>query len=161
MKKFSLYIVIINALILLFFFNYNIFNKEHILTNGEKVLLALAPKDPRSLFQGDYMRLSYAITNDLRFDSIPIKGYCVVNLDSNRVASYVRVQENTTPKAANEFIIEYHRTKWDVNIGAESYFFEEGKDTIYNNAKYGCLKVDNNGNSVLVGLYKDDLQKIN
>lgn len=161
MKKYSLYIVIINTLILLLFFHYNIFEKERILKKGDKILLALAPKDPRSLFQGDYMRLSYAITNNLRFDSIPIKGYCVVKLDSNRVASLIRVQKNTIPKAENEFLIEYHRTQWDVNIGAESYFFEEGKASHFENAQYGCLRVDSKGNSILEGLYSSALQKLN
>lgn len=161
MKKISIYIVLVNALLLLFFFNYNIFNKERILNHGEKILIALAPKDPRSLFQGDYMRLSYAITNDLRFDSMPIKGYCVVELDSNRIASFIRVQENILPKAENEYLIEYHRTQWEVSIGAESYFFEEGKASNFENAKYGCLRVDKKGNSVLEGLYNSELQKIN
>lgn len=38
---------------------------ESQLTNGRVVLLALAPVDPRSLMQGDYMALNYQLETDI------------------------------------------------------------------------------------------------
>ena len=35
--------------------------KERLLASGTPMLLELAPVDPRSLIQGDYMRLDYAV----------------------------------------------------------------------------------------------------
>jgi uncharacterized membrane-anchored protein len=43
-----------------------------------------------------------------------------------------------------------------MNIGAESYFFEEGQAEVYAVAKYGGIKIDNAGNSLLVGLFDED-----
>jgi len=48
-----------------------------------------------------------------------------------------------------------------MNIGAESFFFEEGQAEKYEKATYGALKVDHKGNSILVGLYNENLDKIN
>ncbi len=45
--------------------NIDIFNKETILSEGRVVLLKLAPVDPRSLMQGDYMNLRFEIENTL------------------------------------------------------------------------------------------------
>lgn len=39
---------------------------EHIIAHGEVLRLELAPIDPRSLLQGDYMRLRFALDSALR-----------------------------------------------------------------------------------------------
>ena len=39
--------------------------KERIKTNGERIFLALAPVDPRSLMQGDYMALRFEIATHI------------------------------------------------------------------------------------------------
>ncbi len=38
-----------------------ILGQEWILATGEEIVLKLEPRDPRSLFRGDYMRLNYEI----------------------------------------------------------------------------------------------------
>ena len=45
--------------------NVTVWRFEHAISSGETVLLELAPVDPRSLMQGDYMRLSYALARQL------------------------------------------------------------------------------------------------
>ena len=42
-------------------FNVAIYRNERLLASGETLYLELAPVDPRSLMQGDYMRLRYAV----------------------------------------------------------------------------------------------------
>jgi uncharacterized membrane-anchored protein len=42
--------------------NASVLDKERLLASGTPVLLELAPVDPRSLIQGDYMELDYAIS---------------------------------------------------------------------------------------------------
>ena len=161
MKKYRWIIIIINLIILLGLFNNSILQKEELLTNGQLILLKLAPVDPRSLMQGDYMRLNYDISNNVDIDSVSKRGFCVVKLKENGVAEKVRIQEEKTPVNENEFLIKYTSREWrGINIGAESYFFQEGEAGKYEKAKYGGIKVDNKGNSLLVGLYNENRIKI-
>ncbi|TNH04275.1 DUF4401 domain-containing protein [Testudinibacter sp. TR-2022] len=46
--------------------NYSIQKYENVLTNGKSVILALAPIDPRSIMQGDYMELNYDLIEQVR-----------------------------------------------------------------------------------------------
>ncbi|RDY59794.1 GDYXXLXY domain-containing protein [Flagellimonas nanhaiensis] len=161
MKKYSWILILANLLLLLGLFNYSIIKKERILSSGDLVLLELAPVDPRSLMQGDYMRLRYAISQNTADDRVLKRGFCVVKLNAKGIGEKVRLQKENTPKNANELLIEYTAGRWgSINVGAESYFFQEGEGEKYENAKYGGIKVDDKGNSVLVGLYDADLKKI-
>ncbi|MDC6362126.1 MULTISPECIES: GDYXXLXY domain-containing protein [Flavobacteriaceae] len=161
MKKYSTIIILVNLVAFFAFFNHSIIKKEELLEQGELILLELAPVDPRSLMQGDYMRLRYTLSEDINSDSIPKRGFCVVGLDANGVAQKKRFQKERTPLGENEYLIEYtSQNRWDINIGAESYFFQEGEAEKYETAEYGAVKVDRKGNSILVGLYDADLKKI-
>jgi uncharacterized membrane-anchored protein len=161
MKKYKWYLLVFNLLLLLIYFNNSIFNKERILKKGKFVLLELAPVDPRSLMQGDYMSLRYKLSEEITFEKIPRRGYCVVTLDKNKIAKRVRFQSKKVPLSKGELLIEYSSpNSWEVNIGAESYFFEEGKAKKFEKAKYGGLKIDNEGNSLLIGLYDKNRIKI-
>ena len=160
MKKYKWTIILVNLVILLFLFNKSLFKKEALLEEGKLVLLKLVPVDPRSLMQGDYMRLNYEISNNIKFDSIPKRGFCVIKLDSINIAKRVRFQENTTPINNDEFLINYTQGDWNINIGAESYFFQEGEGTKFEEAEYGGVKIDDDGNSLLIGLYDKNLNLI-
>lgn len=161
MKKYKWIIVLINLFILLGLFTNSIVQKEKLLSDGDLILLELAPVDPRSLMQGDYMRLRYAISNNVKTDSISKRGFCVVKLNADGVAKKVRLQENKTPIKKGEYLIPYTLQKWrGINIGAESFFFQEGEAEKYEAAKYGGIKVDGKGNNVLIGLYDEALKKI-
>jgi uncharacterized membrane-anchored protein len=161
MKKYKWIVILINLIILLGLFNNSILQKEELLTNGQLVLLELAPADPRSLMQGDYMRLRYAISDNINSDSISKRGFYIVKLEANGIAKKVRIQENKIPINDNEFLIAYTSKKWrNINIGAESYFFQEGEADKYEGAKYGGIKVDSQGNSLLIGLYDENRKKI-
>lgn len=160
MQKVKWVIILGNFLLLLVYFNYAVFQKEALLKNGQLVLLELAPVDPRSLMQGDYMRLRYALSEDL-YDSLPKRGYCVVKLDSIGVGQKIRFQEARTPKNEGEWLIEYRAVNsWNVSIGAESWFFQEGQAEKFEKAKYGGVKIDEEGNSLLVGMYDENREKI-
>ncbi len=161
MKKYKWIIIVVNLIILLAFFNHSIVKKERLIADGNLILLELAPVDPRSLMQGDYMNLRYAITETIKYDSISKRGFCVVKLEENGIAKKVRIQPERTPLNENEYLIEYTSKGWNgINIGAESFFFQEGKGEKYEVAKYGGLKVDAKGNSVLIGLYDENRIRI-
>jgi len=161
MKKYKNLIILLNLVLLLVYFNYSVINKENLLKDGQLVLLELAPVDPRSLMQGDYMALRYGISENIDYGSMSKRGYCVVRLDSCGVAEKVRFQKKPTPLNNDEYLISYKSSdRWNVNIGAESFFFQEGHAEKYEKAKYGGIKIDKNGNSLLIGLYDEQRNKI-
>lgn len=161
MKKYKWIIILVNLILLLVYFNHSIAKKENLLKDGQLVLLELAPVDPRSLMQGDYMALRYKISEDISSENIPKRGFCVVRFDSIGIANKIRFQKDVTPLNEGEHLIEYTSPdKWNVNIGAESFFFQEGQAEKYEKAKYGGVKIDKDGNSLLIGLYDEHQQKI-
>ncbi len=161
MKKYSRILITTNLILLLGYFNWSVYKKEQTLKNGHLVLLQLVPVDPRSLIQGDYMRLNYKeASSDLPDDQTDTRGYAILQTDSNQVGKIVRLQNTLEPVNGNELVIKYKIINKRLFLGAESFFFEEGQDTLYQKAMYGGLKVDDKGQSLLVGLYDKDFNPI-
>lgn len=150
--------------------NYAIVQKERLLADGTVVLLELAPVDPRSLIQGDYMRLDYAVARGLsgptgRLEdasrpgpNVPRDGHIVVRLDDRGVASFVRWHRRDQPLAPGEHLLQYRRRGSTIRIATDAFYFQEGHARRYEQARYGELRVDESGGSVLVGL-RDSLQQ--
>lgn len=159
MKKPKYIFILINLIVVLLLFNRSVWEKEETLSTGKLALLELIPVDPRSLMQGDYMRLRYAISRGSSNDSMAKRGYCIIKLDKRGVGSKVRFQDDIVPLHDGEYAIRYTNSS-NISIGAESYFFEEGQAEKYEAAKYGGMKIDNHGNNILVGLYDENLNKI-
>jgi uncharacterized membrane-anchored protein len=144
--------------------NHGIWRKERVIDTGREVLLELRPVDPRSLMQGDYMQLRYVektFPTRAMSEDMPHKGTYVLKLDQNNVASFAR-KDDDTALAADEFRLQYYGNTWigDLRIGADSYLFQEGQAPLYQNARYGILRVDESGDSVLVGLADEAHQPI-
>ena len=161
MKKYNRILIIANLILLLGYFNWSVYQKEQTLKDGQLVLLQLAPVDPRSLMQGDYMRLNYKeASSNLPDEQTDTRGYAILLTDSNQVGEIVRLQNTWEPVNDNELVIRYKIINRRLFLGAESFFFEEGQDTLYQKAVYGGLKVDDKGQSLLVGLYDEDFHLI-
>jgi uncharacterized membrane-anchored protein len=142
--------------------NYTIWQKEQIRTGGREVLLELAPVDPRSLIQGDYMMLRYsAATFPSREEYGLDEGTMVLELDAQGVGRFVRIDDGT-PLAPNEVRLRFRTiSQWrEYGIGAESFFFQEGHAEHYANARYGIVRVDESGDNVLVGLADENGERI-
>ena len=128
--------------------------KERLLATGTTMLLELAPVDPRSLIQGDYMALDYAISRQM-LDSQrvwPRTGEVVVALDEHGVARFVRRHGPGTPLARGEHLLTYRVRRGRVRVGTDAFHFQEGHARRYQGARYGELRVASSGTSVLVGL---------
>ena len=146
-------------------FNLQIAAKERLLSDDRVVLLELAPVDPRSLMQGDYMILNYAISDQAReamleqrgpvdegnWDSLPTKIPFTATLDGGGVASFARLG-HAPPVAPHEVLLTARAIERGWGVGAESFFFQEGQADVFAEAKYGELRVDPSGSLVLVGL---------
>jgi uncharacterized membrane-anchored protein len=146
------------GLIVLAFVNVNIIQTEIRLTQGQVIFLQLAPVDPRSLIQGDYMRLNYALTRELPpMNGLPEKGQVVLKLDQRHVATFDRVYQGGA-LAPQELLLNYRRQdNGQIQIGPESFFFQEGHANDYAQARYAALRVADNGQSLLVGLRSETL----
>ena len=107
-------IAVITLAIALLVVNWSICKKEMLLIDGDTVFLKLAPVDPRSLMQGDYMALrfeiaeqiSVALTQDVLLSANTenkkfADGLVVVALDDNSVASFIKIIDDHTVKQDN------------------------------------------------------------
>ena len=161
MKNLKTIVILFNLVCLIGYINWATFHKEKTISDGTLMLFELAPVDPRSLMQGDYMNLRYAVANQGRKKKeLPKFGYGVVTLDENNVVTLSRYQEAETPLNEGEFLIKYAIHRRGVSFGAESYFFEEGTGERFEKGKYGGLRVDDEGKSILMGLYGEDFKFI-
>lgn len=161
MKKARVVIILLNLIIVIIYINWTIAQKEKTLEYGVLALFELAPVDPRSLMQGDYMDLRYAIAREDWKEEKAKRGYCIFKLNENKVAQKVRLQSEVNPLESGEYAVKYFMNGRRMRFGAESYFFEEGTGQRYEKADYGGLRIDDAGNSVLVDLYDEQFQVIN
>jgi uncharacterized membrane-anchored protein len=155
-KKYKI-VLAANLILVLAFFAFSVIQKETVIDKGTEILLRLAPVDPRSLMQGDYMALNYEMFLEIDYRSE--SGYLVVKVGNDRVAEFVRVQSNKNVNDG-EHLIRFKRQSGRLSVGADNYFFQEGSAKKFENAKYGLLKVDADGNGILVGLCSEDGQLI-
>lgn len=139
--------------------NINIYQKEAVINDGETVLLELAPVDPRSLMQGDYMRLRYQIGNQVHNEASKLKisdGYVLVELNDQQVATFIDLKadalEVNNQTQSNQQLIQFRLRDGKLKFATNAFFFEEGSAEKYEEAKYGEFKVSSNGEILLVGL---------
>lgn len=158
MTKKRLILIFLNLTALLLYVNYSIIKNEQIIDEGKLIYLELAPRDPRSLMQGDYMVLRYKIAIDVK--NADSSGYCVVTTDEKSIAKRVRLQKSTTPLNSGETVLKYRKGRRGIKIGAESFFFEEGRSRDFSAARYGGVRVDRSGTVILTDLYDKNLKKL-
>jgi uncharacterized membrane-anchored protein len=126
------------------------------------VLLELAPVDPRSLMQGDYMALRFEVADDA-FGRGPREdarnGRIVVRLDERGVASFVRRDEGE-PLAAGEVLLRYRIRDRQVKFATNAFFFQEGHAQHYAGARYGEFRVSPSGELLLTHLRGENLERL-
>jgi len=151
--------------------NVSIADKERLLASGAVVYLELAPIDPRSLLQGDYMALNYAVADETRRrlqasrpaertgDLAPGDGRIVVALDERSVAGFRRLDDGQ-PLASGEVVLRYRVRAGRLKFASNAFFFEEGQGPVYQEARYGEFRVDRDGDLLLTDLRGAALQRL-
>jgi len=170
--------IVFGALVVLAGVNWSIYKKEVIKSSGEVVYLELAPVDPRSLMQGDYMALQFAATNAItaRFarvtpaDDKLIFGTKLAEftIDQKRVGRIVDGKAASNPAAPviteppiGKINIAWRMRQGRVWLGTNAFFFEEGSAQKFSSARYGEFRVDRaTGEAVLVGLRDQTLKAL-
>ncbi|MFM5681244.1 GDYXXLXY domain-containing protein [Aeromonas veronii] len=156
--------LLLSGLAILTGINATVWRYEHAMSSGEVVLLRLAPVDPRSLMQGDYMRLNYEIARELtsrdaRATQNKGSDTLVIRLDAHQVASLV-AHGKPDRLASDERLLQVHQSERQWQIGPDAYFFEEGTGEQYEAARYGEFRLQADGKTLLVGLRDEAYQPI-
>ncbi|WP_421342869.1 GDYXXLXY domain-containing protein [Aeromonas veronii] len=156
--------LLLSGLAILAGINATVWRYEHAMSSGEVVLLRLAPVDPRSLMQGDYMRLNYEIARELtsrdaRANQDKGSDTLVIRLDAHQVATLV-ADGKPDRLASDERLLQVHQSERQWQIGPDAYFFEEGSGQQYEAARYGEFRLQADGKTLLVGLRDEAYQPI-
>ena len=156
--------LLLSGLAILAGINATVWRYERAMSSGEVVLLRLAPVDPRSLMQGDYMRLNYEIARELtsrdaRATQNKGSDTLVIRLDAHQVATLVAAGKPDR-LASDERLLQVHQSERQWQIGPDAYFFEEGTGEQYETARYGEFRLQADGKTLLVGLRDEAYQPI-
>lgn len=159
----TLFIVTISIFVA---FNFMIFQKQRLLRSGETIYFAIAPSDPRSLMQGDYMTFRYKMEEDIKKKQTAApknNGYLVIAYDNESVAHFVRFYDGEK-LADNEKLIRYRynpQSFFSYTINPHTYFFQEKLQQEYQPAQYAIFHFQGEKDYLLVGLADSDRKRIN
>lgn len=159
-------ILLVTGVVILGFFNFAIYQKEAILDNGQPVLLKLTPVDPRSIMQGDYMRLRYEIEaamNKLAKNQIKDHHLAVIKIDERNIGHFVRIYNNEK-LANNEKLIKFRYKEGsfpNAQIKPDTFLFQEGLQPLYQKAAYAIFYYNGTNEYLLQGMADTNLSKIN
>lgn len=141
--------------------NVQVFKNEQLLSGGTVVRFELAPVDPRSLMQGDYMALRYALEDPVRaaMDETDRKrnfdGMVWVRLDANGVAQFVAIDKGQAMDEAElkgAIRLQFRKRDDAIKLASNAWFFEEGRAEHFEQAKYGEFRVDADGRVLLAAM---------
>jgi uncharacterized membrane-anchored protein len=148
-------LIAIGALLVLGGVNYSLFAKEQIKRHGDVMYLDLRPVDPRSLMQGDYMALRFAVADEIRRQHAVGEEFVSLQLNADRVA---RIPDRGSTGSLR---VHYRMRDGLVWLGTNAYFFEEGDAARFANARYARFRVDpQTGEAVLVALCDAQLKEL-
>ncbi len=158
-------------------------HKEWIKHTGELVYLELAPVDPRSLMQGDYMALSFALQRQLMTQRQALMGdgtdnqlinhllsegsfgRVPITLDARHIARLSTPDDAAdnadTNSADRGLALRYRVRNGQIWLGTNAFFFEEGKAENYTSARFGEFRVSRTtGEAILVALRNQALEPL-
>ena len=144
--------------------NFGIWQKEDLIAHGQPVYVELAPVDPRSLMQGDYMALNFRLPGNVegeldRLLSVE-RPHMVARRDQRGVLLPVRVVRAGTALAADEIRIELTPKNGRWILVTDAWHFREGDAERRSKARYGEFRVAADGRALLVGMADADLRPI-
>jgi len=184
MKKISNWVLILTALLVIAYVNLNAWQSQRLKLHGEILFLELAPVDPLSLVQGQYMRLRFGI--EKRYDTTQEdyqiiqnnrgNGLAIINLDSRRIGTLTGLlapnQWRQQRNRDDTVLLQIHAQSVDlprvstpfgthsIRIQQNSFLFQENTEDRYAQAKYGMFRVHKDGHYVLVDLADEDLRPL-
>ena len=158
---------------------------EWHLANSQSIYVKLQPVDPRSLIQGDYMALNYQLyfggqpSKEQSANGQAAKANTEENVhrdyfvDQKSIVSYVQLDAQRRvirtsfnpellaqyPSSSTKLVLKNPDNRFEgLYPAASSFLFAEGLESCYRDAQYAELKVQENGQPLLVGLVGEHLQ---
>jgi uncharacterized membrane-anchored protein len=165
-------LVLASAALTLLIANTSIWQKEQLIAQGKPVFVRLAPVDPRSLMQGDYMALRFDMPRiNERSDETPTpdlserliraqRPLAVGTLNTQGVATLTRIITPAEPRKADEIAIELTPKNGGWVLVSDAWFFAEGQAQRWERARYGEFRVTPDGRALLVGMADEALKPI-
>ena len=157
------WLILLCAPLILGVVNFSIWQNEQLIKDGATVFLELAPLDPRSLMQGDYMALRFAMAQAIRQQmsdsSEAVSGNVIVQLDEERRASFVALDQGQ-PLKDGQLRVQFRLRNGQIKFATNAFFFQEGTGSVYEQAKYGLFRVGVEGQLMLTHLVDAKLQKL-
>lgn len=142
--------------------NVGIWQKERLIAQGTPVFVELAPADPRSLMQGDFMTLRFRLgadVGDVGLLSTP-RPRVVARRDGRGVATILRLHAESTPTAPDELLIELTPKNGHWTLVTDAWFFREGEAARWSAARYGEFRVAPDGRALLLALRGAQLEPL-
>jgi uncharacterized membrane-anchored protein len=155
-------ILCITAAIILLSVNYAVWSHEQLAANGRTVLLELAPVDPRSLMQGDFMALRFKLETDAIASQDTARfrdGRIVVAVDPQGIGTFRRF-DNGVNAAVDEAFLRYRSNNGQPRLATNAFFFQERQGNLYQNARYGEFQVSPEGEILLTALRGPNLETL-
>ncbi|MET3497130.1 GDYXXLXY domain-containing protein [Variovorax boronicumulans] len=141
-----------------------IFEKENIIRNGQPVFVQLAPVDPRSLMQGDYMRLNFALPDRWSRSDSPEGGRrptVLVRPDPRLPSTYtLHLPSAGEPRQNGDLEVPLSAKDGSWVFVTDAWFFKEGDAERFTHARYGEFRILPNGSALLVGMADEQLRPI-
>ncbi|MFH7041580.1 GDYXXLXY domain-containing protein [Paucibacter sp. JuS9] len=152
------------ALLSLCVVNGLIWQKEQLIAEGRAVYVKLAPLDPRSLIQGDYMRLNYALppippVAELALPWQP-RPRIAGRLDERGVLVEPRLLRAGEPAGPGQLLLELSPVNGRWTLVSDAWYFQEGQEPKFRAASHGEFRVLPDGRALLVGLVGPDLRRV-
>ncbi|WP_228768329.1 GDYXXLXY domain-containing protein [Shewanella sp. TC10] len=96
--------------------------------------------------------------------ALPIKllnrdGYVVVSFDSRNIATYKALYDGQE-LAADEMRLQYRVRDGRIKFAVNAFFFQEGHASVYEAAKYGEFRVNQQGEVLLTNIFDAELNKL-
>ena len=140
-----------------------VIDRERVLDEGHVVLFELAPVDPRSLMQGDYMALRFAIDDALPrragAPAAPLPRYAYVDVAADGRASLAGVGEDL-PAPSSSVVVRIRMRDGAPSVGPNAFFFQEGQAAVFEDARWGEFRVAADGTALLTHLRDEKLQRL-
>jgi uncharacterized membrane-anchored protein len=140
---------------------------EQTLSGGRMVLVELAPVDPRSLMQGDYMALAFVIDRALaeRWSDARELGeapprFAYLALDAEGRASLAGTGDALSPGEAGQVTLRIRTRGGMPSIGPNAFFFQEGTAERFERAQWGEFRVAADGKALLTHLRDEALEQL-
>ncbi len=142
--------------------NAGIWQKERIIAQGQAVFVRLAPVDPRSLMQGDYMRLRFELPDAANELSpwLTERPRVVLRRTPDGVGRAQRLAAPGQALAADELLVQLTPRNGRWTLVTDAWYFEEGDAARWEAARYGEFRVMPDGQALLVGMADEKLRPI-